>query len=359
MIGSIISGLFGLGAAAMNGANQYAQNAQNQKYTQENMRLQNTLNKDEKSFQDSLNRGYQNMLWDNQYTKAVSGMKNAGLNPADNGSSIGGMSASNNVSSGSSGPAMHGSMADLGGSFMQGVMARKEMEMLDAQKQNIEADTDAKKGAARKANAEAAYQEWMNTPDYRKLVENGMSADAIQKTYMAYKSASDVEVNNSVINRNIQEANHLSVLCKLDTARTEQAQQETGRIVAETHSLYQGIKESKARSLYYIESSRAQKAAAEEYYAGAALKGAQTQTENKLRGSRMENLDTQSSLYREHAREADSRIKLNDREQKLKDNYLRMYEVYTPDERAAHEFANGVTSILNPFQGMPSMVIHK
>lgn len=352
MVGSIISGLFGLASSSMNAANQYAQNAQNQRYTQENMKLQNKLNKDEKSFQDSLNRRYQDFIWNNQYGKSVGGMKAAGLNPADNGTSIGGMSASNNVSAGPSGPAAHGSMADLGGSFMQGVMARKEMEMLDAQKKNVEADTKNKEAGARQQNAEAAYKEWMNTPDYRRLVENGMNADAIQKTYMAYKASSDVELNDSVINRNIAEANHLSVLCKLDSARTDQAQQETAKIVAETASLYQGIKESKARTLYYIESARAQKAAAAEYYAGAALKGAQTETENKLRGSRMENLDTQSTLNREHAREADSRIKLNAREQKLKDAYVRMYEVYTPDERAAHQFAKGVTGILNPLQGL-------
>lgn len=352
MVGSIISGLFGLASSSMNAANQYAQNAQNQRYTQENMKLQNKLNKDEKSFQDSLNRRYQDFIWNNQYGKSVGGMKAAGLNPADNGTSIGGMSASNNVSAGPSGPAAHGSMADLSGSFAQGVMASKEMAMLDAQIDNIKADTYNKEAGARQQNAEAAYKEWMNTLDYRRLVENGMNADAIQKTYMAYKASSDVELNDSVINRNIAEANHLSVLCKLDSARTDQAQQETAKIVAETASLYQGIKESKARTLYNIEAARAQKAAAADYYAGAALKGAQTETENKLRGSRMENLDTQSTLYREHAREADSRIKLNSREQKLKDAYLRMYEVYTPDERAAHQFAKGVTGILNPLQGL-------
>lgn len=351
-IGSIISGLFGLASSSMNAANQYAQNAQNQRYTQENMKLQNKLNKDEKSFQDSLNRRYQDFIWNNQYGKSVGGMKAAGLNPADNGTSIGGMSASNNVSAGPSGPAFHGSMADLSGSFMQGVMARKEIEMLDAQKKNIEADTNKKNSEAASAQAEADFRNWQNSPQYRSLLEQNLSADSLQKIYMAYKSNSDVSVNDSVVERNMRESQHLSVLCGLDSARTTQAMEDVGRIKAETASIYQGMKESKARTLYYVESARAQKAAAAEYYAGAALKGAQTETENKLRGSRMENLDTQSTLYREHAREADSRIKLNSREQKLKDAYLRMYEVYTPDERAAHDFANGVKSIINPLEGV-------
>lgn len=72
--------------------------------TRENMMLQSQLNKGEMKYSQGLNKDYQNFLWQNQYGAQVSGMKNAGLNPASANTSIAGASTGNAMATGPVGP---------------------------------------------------------------------------------------------------------------------------------------------------------------------------------------------------------------------------------------------------------------
>lgn len=176
MSGLLIGALASLAGSAINAANQHATNAQNQRYTRENMRLQNVLNKDEKSFQDTLNRQYQDFLWRNQYSKETSGMKAAGLNPADNGTSIGGMSASNNVSAGPSGPSAHGSLVDLAMPVIQGLQFGLEKERNEMQKGLMGAQQEYYNALAEKTRTDTVGSGLDNQQKQRFLENNGVEA---------------------------------------------------------------------------------------------------------------------------------------------------------------------------------------
>lgn len=284
MIGSIIGGLFGLGASALNAANQYGVNAQNQKYTQENMKLQNTLNKDEKSFQDSLNRSYQDFLWNNQYSKEMGGMKSVGLNPAlANGTSIGGMSASNNVSAGPSGPAAHGSMADLASPIAQGVQlgleySRQQIEGQRAQKEGelMESQSGYYNALKAKTEAETTGVGYDNDQKKRFLENNGVEAgiaEVLARTELTKEQQLETAQKTQLW---MEEAGVARENQKYIIQQTANAQEELNKIKAEIGSIAYDNALKKAQAWLCLKNG-------EEAEARKLLAGAQTETENQTR----------------------------------------------------------------------------
>lgn len=142
LIGSVVSGLFGLGG-----------NAQQSVYTKEQQRLQSKLNREEQSHSMALQKGQQEWLNNTQYGAAVSGMKNAGLNPAmAGGGSVGAMSggSAGHPSSGAAGPAAHGE--GLGSAVAQGAAVGNEIQL---SQKRLENETKVANAQANALNAQA------------------------------------------------------------------------------------------------------------------------------------------------------------------------------------------------------------
>lgn len=280
MLGSLIGGLFGLAGSAMNAANQYGVNAQNQKYTQENMKLQNKLNKDEKSFQDALNRQYQDFLWNNQYSKAAGGMKAAGLNPADNGTSIGGMSASNNVSAGPSGPSAHGSMADLAMPIAQGAQLGLEAQRQKMEGQLMGAQQDYYNALADKTRAETTGVGYDNDQKKRFLENNGVEAgiaEVLARTNLTKEQQLETaeKTNLWIAQAGVAEENK-----KLIIQQTANAKEELNKIRAEIGSIAYDNALKKVQAWLCLKNG-------EEAEARRLLAEAQTDTENQTRDGKI------------------------------------------------------------------------
>lgn len=145
--------LAALGGAAVSGLFSLAGNAQQAGYTKEQQKLQSRLNREEMAHSMALQRGYQEWMNNTQYGASVSGMKNAGLNPAMAGGSGSGVGASGSVgkpSSGSSGPAFHGE--GLGSAVAQGAGTAAEIA---ATQKRLDNETKVAEAQAAALNAQA------------------------------------------------------------------------------------------------------------------------------------------------------------------------------------------------------------
>ena len=162
--GALIGALGGIASAAIGSGMQAG-------FTKEQQRLQSKLNREEQVHSMALQREQQDYLQNTMYGKSVSGMKNAGFNPATANGVSPAVPSGGSPSSGASGPAAGMPNIDLVG-------AMKEGELMQAQIDNINADTKQKEASATNIDADTVIKRWQGSPQYIKLVESGMSADA-------------------------------------------------------------------------------------------------------------------------------------------------------------------------------------
>lgn len=105
-----------------------AGNSQQHTYTKEQQRLQSKLNREEMEHSMNLQKNQQEWLMNNQYAKNVSGMQNAGLNPATANGTTPSVPSGGSPSTGSVGPAFHGS--DVGAAASNGALAGMQVQSL-------------------------------------------------------------------------------------------------------------------------------------------------------------------------------------------------------------------------------------
>lgn len=231
IIGSVLGGLIG-------GAFGLAGNAQQHTYTKEQQRLQSKLNKEEMATSQGMQNAQQDWLMNTQYGKMVSGMKNAGLNPATaNGTSPASVSAGH-PSTGGVGPASHGE--SLAAAVSQGAMAGKEVELTDAQIKNIEADTEKKKEESKNTAADTKIKEWESDPRILALKEKGLDATA-QKTY------AEADVAKETVIKVSREAGLIFEQMNLTIEEQKKCQAETAKTYTAILTDLQSLKESEQR----------------------------------------------------------------------------------------------------------------
>lgn len=216
--------------------------------TRQNMQLQAKLNKEQLSYQDALNRNYQNMLWSKQYQAQMSGMKNAGLNPAlANGTSVGGATASNSLSAGPTGPSGAMPSIDPVSGAVSAMNAEKDMtikdnqaKLLDEQAKNVAQDTLKKK----EETSESALR---NTKEYRDLLLRGMSEQNALAAAQAADANSHVEVNRSTVSQIAKNIEKIASDIDLNKEAKNQLITATWKNLYECAAILQEMKESDAR----------------------------------------------------------------------------------------------------------------
>lgn len=118
-------------------------NSQQAGFTKEQQKLQSRLNREEMSHSMALQKNQQEWLMNRQYGANVSGMKNAGLNPATANGTTPSVPSGGTPSTGSVGPAFHGE--NLGAAAMQGAMTGLQIEGARADIEAKQIDNKRKK----------------------------------------------------------------------------------------------------------------------------------------------------------------------------------------------------------------------
>lgn len=231
ILGSILGGLIG-------GAFGLAGNAQQAGYTKEQMRLQSKLNKDEMSHSAGLQRNQQEWMMNNMYGKMTSGMKNAGLNPATANGTTPATPAGVSLATGPSGPAAHGE--GLGAAVTQGALAGKQVEMTDAQIENIEADTEKKKEESKNTAADTKIKEWESDPRILKLKERGLDS-------MALKTYAEADVAKETVTKVAREADSIFESMQLTKEQVKKCQADTAKTYTAILTDLQSLNESEQR----------------------------------------------------------------------------------------------------------------
>lgn len=109
--------------------------------TRSNMKKQHELNEDEMAYSQQLQRSQQEWLMNNLYGKTVSGMKNAGLNPATANGVSPAVPSGGSTSTGPSGPAAGMPNFDLSG----GALTSMQIDSMKADIESKEIDNARKK----------------------------------------------------------------------------------------------------------------------------------------------------------------------------------------------------------------------
>ncbi len=290
-VASGIAGLFGL-----------AGQENNSRITKEQMQLQHRLNKDEMNHSMQLQKNQQDWLMNTMYGKNVSGMKNAGLNPATANGVSPATPSGGSPSSGTSGPSATNSNlgSDMANAMLAGESMKKDLEVKDAQKGLLEAQT-------RETNAKAQMQEWLNNPEIRELQRKGMESQALQQ-YAAAK------VSDATVIRIGKEVDQLSSQIGLNKANTEKVQMETAKTYTAILTDLQGLEESEQRIALLVaeqeltkEKQRTEKASQTEHFANAAYARAGV----KEREQNVNESKSRVSVNEQNIRESKSRSASN------------------------------------------------
>lgn len=228
---------FPLAAAAIGAIGSIGSSVLGNSGTRSNMRLQAQLNKEQMKYQDELNRSYQKMLWNNQYSAQMSGMKNAGMNPAFDGASPS-MQASNSVGSGASGPSAP--VPDLAGGAISAMNAEKDMTLKDKQADMIDAQIEKTKSETKINNAEAKIREYDSSPDMLELRGKGVDA-TVKRTY------AQADVAKQEVRKVSNEADKVFEEIGLTKELKNKAQAETAKTYTAILTDLQGLSESEQR----------------------------------------------------------------------------------------------------------------
>lgn len=340
VLGGLISGAFGL-------AGQAAQAS----YTKEQQKLQSKLNKEEMATSQGMQNAQQDWLMNTQYGKMVSGMKNAGLNPATANGTTPVTPSAGHGSSGGVGPSGPPT-SSLGADIMQGVSA-------GAGVQNTMADTKLKEAQAKNLDADTSWKNFMNTPEYRKATLEGIQNSALKDWWNAKNQEKGIELTDQEIVYKAQLTKNLGRQYDLTGAQINQLNAVAAESYARILEIKQNMKESEFRILYHRAAANAQNAAAENYRESA-------RDTRETRGYRIDVLKSTSSelnsrsglndanqmLTNEKRHTETKNQKLIEIETVLKDYQRQCNEIYTPTERGGIQFAKDVLGLMNPFQGI-------
>lgn len=246
IIGSVIGSLVG-GALGLVG------NAQQASYTKEQQKLQSKLNKEEMATSQGMQNAQQDWLMNTQYGKMVSGMKNAGLNPATANGTTPSVPSAGHGSSGGVGPAFHGE--SLAAAASQGALAGKDVEMADAQIENIKAQTD-------KTREETDDQKFKNTPTYRELTLRGMDEDIKLSVCRQKEANSNVDLNTQKVAESAQNVKESLSRIGVNTELANKYANESVEVTYRIAGILQDMKESEARIAVHRATAKCQRALA-------------------------------------------------------------------------------------------------
>lgn len=230
--------------------------SQQSAFTKEQQRLQSKLNREEMALSAGIERGNAEWLMNRQYQSQVSGMKNAGLNPATANGTTPATPSLGTPHSGASGPSASMPNLDLAG-------AAASVANLEQQNELLKAQTDKTKSEKSNIDADTVIKQWQGSPKYQKLVENGLSADA----GLAWANANLSEKKAFESMATVQKIGK-------DMALTDS---QINQLQAETAKTYQDIQESisrvslnKAEKYFKITGASLNKALASQAHANAA-----------------------------------------------------------------------------------------
>lgn len=173
--------IFGL-ESLVGGVMNIAGNAQQHAYNKELKQMQSRLNREEMADSMQMQKDYQNMVWDTGTSKQVSGMKNAGLNPAMSGGAAAGGASGSFAGHPTTGPAS--------GSSSPGPMYGDSLVQSLATEQRLENETNV-------ANAQAEALEAQAEKDRKSAGLTQKETDVFDEKWNQAKKESD-----SVIKRN-------------------------------------------------------------------------------------------------------------------------------------------------------------
>lgn len=303
--------LFGIGdivSSIIGGMTTMASNAQNHRYTKEQMRLQDRLNKGQMEHSMGLQRGQQDYLMNTMYGKQVGAMKSAGLNPAGNSTGVAGMSAPSGGSptSGASGPGFSGH--NIAEGLFAGANLLSDLKVKQAQAKDLDASAKLKDKQAENTEADTVIKQWQGSPRYRQLVEDGLSAKAAE----SWASAGLNQAKSFEAMKNVQYIGKL--MNKTDA--------EINNLQASTAKLYSDVLVNLSQSEFYIASKKAQEAAAKELMSRSKLNDAQSGYFSSLKKTEDDTREHKVSSLKAQAHEAESNAKLNESEEALKNYYV-------------------------------------
>lgn len=313
-----------------------------QEATRENMMLQHALNKNEMNHSMQLQRAQQEWLMNTQYQKNVAGMKNAGLNPATANGVSPAVPSGGTPSAGSSGPSA--GMADY--NLQAGVdtllrakqvdnetrIANAQERLLNSQKANTDADT--------------AWKQFQNSPAYQSAMLKNINSDTLQKVWSAYKSQSDIKVNDQQIVESAKRIEEISSKVGLNDAMRDNFIQSTISMVTK---LPHEVSVLEADSLCKRAAARASRAAARASDAQADLD--ERRYEYDIPWYEKQNL-LEDSLGKQEGRKGQSISNERQEVQQQLENYF--YEVKTKfnlDHRAYWEIVNFIINAISPMSG--------
>lgn len=340
LIGGAISGLFGM-----------AGQSQQAGYTKEQQKLQSKLNREEMAYSQGLQNNQQNWLMSTQYGKMVSGMKNAGLNPATaNGTSPGAVSAGH-PSTGGVGPAGPPT-SSLGSDIMAGAAAGAAIK-------NTEADSKLKEAQAKNIDEDTSWKNFMNTPEYRKATLDGITNQALKDWWSAKNSEKGIELTDQEIAYKAQLTKNLGKQYDMTEAQINQINAAAAETYARILEIMQGIKESEARILYHRAAANSANASAEFSRENAKdLRDTRSyridvlkDTSSELK-SRSGLNDANQMLTNEKRHTETKNQKLLDLEAAMKDYVVKCNQIYTPTDRSGIQYAKDLLGLMNPFQGI-------
>ena len=209
----LIFGLDGLVGGAMN----MAGNAQQFEYDKYLKKMQSKLNREEMEHSMGLQKSQQEWLMNTQYNKQVSGMKNAGLNPAmANGGSVGGISGSSGTpTTGSAGSGMSGGNFDYGSTVMG--LSQNERR-LENESKIANAQADALSAQAEKDRKQAGLTQKdidsygdrlaadLANKDAQTALFGSKSAEAKENAELLRKKGDEIQENIKLIQQRVNES---------------------------------------------------------------------------------------------------------------------------------------------------------
>lgn len=304
------------------------------------MRQQHRYNMAEMQHSMSLQRGQMDYLANTMYGKQVSGMKNAGLNPAmDGGSQAASLPNAGVPSTGSSGASAPLPNIDLLGGAQQGAL-------LEAQIDNIKADTNQKNADADNKDADTRLKEIQASPAFVKANLDKLSADA-QRAWAA------CALDNQKVIQSMEEVKKIGKEMNLADAQIDKLVQETGNLRKEYEVLEAEVGLKKAQTYLQYSSARLNKALEANAYASAAearerinsnLYGSQAALNNSLANQ----ADSNADLLKKKGFTEDEIAKCRKFESKLLEFDVKVNENYGALDKAGLQFAKDLIGVVVP-----------
>lgn len=309
---------FSLAAPIANGVFGFLGAAQQNKYTKQQMKLQSRLNREEMVHSSALQKDQQEWMMNNMYGKNVSGMMNAGLNPATANGVSPATPSGGSPSSGSSGPsAGMPNFGDIGGSVRDALTFKADLDIKKAEKDNLVADKELKESQATNTDADTVIKQWQGSPRYQQLVENGLSANAA-------KAWAETGLSEAETFKCMSDIQKIGKEMGLMDEQINVLQEQAAKLRSDVDVNMSQVELN--RSI-----KKAQEAAAVELYSRAKLNkanasylGALTKTEDALRNEKKVNIRNDSLLKGQN-------IKLTSTEEKIKSYMLDTMDNIDPD----------------------------